>query len=264
MPPRTPRGLLLVVLLGLSFMMSAVPAAADPPIVTENSNASRTVVWDFETATNLTLRDLELPVDRLILPWQEGSLTWVSGDDFVANGTLDAGLTDGAAGLELAADPGNHVAGGDFASDSDWGFVDGSTGNVTSWWDAANSVAVLGHNSASTESQWDSLDEVFARWDWAHSPATLGGIVQNLTGQLEGLGRLGMSINTEASGATWGAARYTAGTVDWSSADRFVVWVEASDVDPPLSLNITAVVAGEFRTTPETALVPGWQKVIIA
>lgn len=261
MPPRTPTGLLLLVPLGLTLLLCTAPVGADPPTVIENSNASRTVLWEFVTGTDLTLQDVELAGNRLVLPWQEENISWASPDDFEANGTFDANVTASVSGLELAENPANHVGNGNFTSNTGWAFADGPSGEVIARWDAAPELAVLGHDSASTEAQWDSMDDIVSNWVWNAPVGTLGGIVQDTNGEREGTGRLGMNIDT-TGGGTWGSG-LRGGTVDWSGADRLVVWVEATDLTPPLTFNITATVAGMFRTTAVVPLAFGWQELSI-
>ena len=259
MTPKTPASLLLAAVVAVAILLLAIPVRADSPVVVENQDASRTVSWTFSTVANLTLQDVVLAGDRLMLPWRNEDLAWTSSADFGANGTADSNATAGSSGLELAVNSASYLESGDFASDSGWAFADGPAGEVTAEWDAAAEVAVLGHDSPTTQSPWDSLDQIALDWNWNAPVGTLGGIVQNTSGQREGTGRLGMNLDT-TGGGTWGSALH-GGTVDWSAADRLVIWVEAVDVVPPVSFNITAFAGSNFRTTPAISLIAGWQEL---
>src|SRR5207249_8146090 len=44
---------------------------------------------------------------------------------------------------------------------------------------------------------------------------------------------------------------------------HLLIWINATYVSPPLSFNITAVVAASQRTTTAIPLTPGWSEVVV-
>jgi hypothetical protein len=251
---RVPGRLLLAVVLAGALLCPAAFGRADRPLVTENGDALRTVTWTFAGTDNLTLQGADISGARAVLPWELDRVAW-DREDFEANGSLGDDLIVGVGGLELSADSTNPVADPDFAEGTSWVFAAGPSGQVGAAWDPVAETALLGHDSASTEVAWDNMDRVDAG-NWT-GEAPVGASVMIV----QGAGRMEVQFST-AGTATYVVARRTSST-DWSAGDRLILWINATDVFPPVSFNITAFVSGAFRTTPALPLASGWQEVSI-
>src|SRR5207245_8883397 len=107
---------------------------------------------------------------------------------------------------------------------------------------------------------WDTFDQL-ADWSWNSPPGSVGGISLETVNKVQGVGSMGMSLNI-SSGATWVSALHS-GTVNWSAWDHLVVWINATDVNPPLSFNITATVGASPRPTPAIPLTQSWNEVAV-
>ena len=248
----------LLGILILALFLSAIPVGrADAPIVITNPDASRTVTWTFGAASSLTLQNVELNGGRAVLPWQAETVAWTSPAQFLANASLNVNMSSGPRGLELRSDSTNHVANGDFGSASNWTFASGPTGQVTASREAAPQDAIFAYNNGA---DWDTFDQL-TDWIWSSPPSTVGGISLETVNKVQGLGSMGMTLNI-SSGASWVSALHS-GTVNWSAWDHLVVWINATDVNPPLSFNITATVGVSPRTTPAIPLTQGWNEVAV-
>ena len=256
--PRTAAVPLFLGALVLLVLLAAVPLArSDAPIVVTNPDASRTVTWTFGSAQNLTLQNVDLAGGRAALPWQAESVAWTSPGQFLTNASLNVNVSFGSNGLELRSDSTNHVANGDFAAPSNWTFSSGPTGHVMATREAIPEDAMFAYN---TGVDWDTFDQL-TDWTWSSPPSTVGGIALDPGNKVQGHGSMDMSLNISA-GATWVSALH-AGIVNWSAGDHLVMWIDATDVTPPLSFNITATVGAVPRSTPAVLLSPGWNEVAV-
>src|SRR5207247_1998711 len=111
----------------LSFLVAsallgflAAPVRGDAPIVSENSNASRTVTWTMGTATGLTLNGVDLEGANATLPWVPANVSWDTPTKFLARGSIGPNLVANATDISLRADTTNHVLDGDFSSAAPW------------------------------------------------------------------------------------------------------------------------------------------------
>jgi len=262
MPARTSRlrwstapGRLLLVFVVATILLSfAGLTRGDRPLVTENGEHFRMVTWTFAGGDNLTLQGVNFSAARAVLPWEFDGVAW-DREDFGANGSLGDDLIVGATGLELSADSRNPIADSVFADGAAWLFAAGPSGHVDAAWDSATETALLGHNSGSMEVGWDNMDRVDAGNWTGESPVGASVMI------VQGAGRMEMQFSTSGS-AAYVAARRVSPT-DWSAGDRMILWVNATDVSPSVSFNITAFVSGTFRTTPAVPLAPGWQELSI-
>src|SRR5213080_1015518 len=256
--PRTTAVPLFLGALVLLVLLAAVPLArSDAPIVVTNPDASRTVTWTFGSAQNLTLQNVDLAGGRAALPWQAESVAWTSPGQFLTNASLNVNVSFGSNGLELRSDSTNHVANGDFAAPSNWTFSSGPTGHVMATREAIPEDAMFAYN---TGVDWDTFDQL-NDWTWSSPPSTVGGIALDPGNKVQGHGSMDMSLVISA-GATWVSALH-AGIVNWSAGDHLVMWIDATDVTPPLSFNITATVGAVPRSTPAVLLSPGWNEVAV-
>src|SRR5438874_8297796 len=87
----------------LSFLVAsallgflAAPVRGDAPIVSENSNASRTVTWTMGTATGLTLNGVDLEGANATLPWVPANVSWDTPAKFLARGSIGPNLVANA------------------------------------------------------------------------------------------------------------------------------------------------------------------------
>ncbi len=265
MTPKTPAPFLLialVALLAISFSWSK-PATADLPTLRDNGDASRTVSWAMDNPQNLTLQDIQLVGGRAVLPWQSRNMSWDRSAQFVQNGTLDANLTSDASGISLLADLSNHIADGEFGTDSPWRYEDSAGGNVTARWDSIAQDTVFRHSSQSTQVLWDGLNST-TNWESSASSGlgTLAGIWENRTGQIEGSGMLGLDFTLGSDPAQYAAAQRTI-TTDWSSYDRLILWVKTLNVNSPLTFNVTERVGTALHGTVPQPLALGWQEIVV-
>ena len=242
----------------LMLFLTTVPVArSDAPIVITNPDASRTVTWTFGSAQNLTLQNVDLVGGQAALPWQAETVSWTSPGQFLTNASLNVDLSSGATGLELRSDSTNHVANGDFGGQSNWNYSSGTTGQVTAARDAAAQDAIFAYN---TGADWDTFDQL-TDWSCFSPPSTLCGISLETVNKVQGRGSMDLSLNI-SGGATWVSALHPA-TVNWSAWDHLVVWINATDVNPPLSFNITAMVGASSRNTTAIPLTRGWNEVAV-
>src|SRR3989441_2926650 len=250
--------LLLLGILVLALFLSATPVRrADAPIVITNPDASRTVTWTFGTADHLTLQNVELAGGRAVLPWQAGTVAWTSPGQFLANASRDVNMSVGANGLELHSDSTNHVANGDFALPSNWNFSNGLTGQETVGREAAAQDAMFSYNAGM---DWDTFDQL-TNWTWSAPPSTCCGISPDPSNKVQGAGSMKMTGNITST-ASWVSA-LRSGSVNWSGWDHLAVWINATDVSPPLSFNISAMVGSSPRNTTAISLTRGWNEVAV-
>jgi len=263
MTPKTPASLLLAAVVAFAILLLAIPVRADLPVVVENQDASRTITWNTTTATGFVLQNASLAGGRAVLAWQTASVSWPTANQFLSNGTADANVSVLGSGLELRADVSNHVANGDFETDSNWSFSAGAKGNVTAAWDATGRQAVLGHaSSAASETPWDKMDSL-ANWMYSASANVTGGSLTSESAlQREGAGALNVTF-AMGSGQSLYAGAVRSSAVNWSINDRLLIWVRTFSVSAPLSFNVTAQVNGGFRTTTAQPLALGWQELVV-
>src|SRR6184192_405597 len=150
----------------LSFLLASVLSGflapsvrGDAPIVSENSNASRTVTWTMGTAAGLTLTGVDLEQAGATLPWVPANVSWDTPAKFLARGSIGPNLVANATDISLRADTANHVLDGDFASAAPWTYESSPLGNVTAGWDGGTGTAVFRHVSSATETSWDTMDD---------------------------------------------------------------------------------------------------------
>src|SRR6266511_265088 len=242
----------------LTLVLSAQGARSDAPLVSTNPDSSRTITWTFNSAANLSLDNVSLAGGQALLPWNDQRVHWTSSAEFAANGHLDSNLTRGTSGLEIRANSSNHVADGDFNGTSDWTFLNGTTGKVVARQESPADDAILGYNVP--PAKWDNFDDL-TNWTWSSPPNTFGGISLDTVNRVEGTASMNMTLAI-STGATWVSAVHS-GPTNWSAHDTLVLWINATDVVPPLSFNITATVGASFRTTPEMPLVQGWHETLV-
>ncbi len=255
---RPSAGPLLLFWIILTLVLSAQGARSDAPLVTTNPDSSRTITWTFISAANLSLDNVSLAGGQALLPWNDQRVQWTSSAEFAGNGHLDSNLTRGTSGLELRANSTNHVADGDFNGTSGWTFLNGTTGKVVARQESPADDAILGYNVLTAK--WDNFDDL-TNWTWSSPPNTYGGISLDTVNRVEGTASMNMTLAI-STGATWVSAVHS-GPTNWSAHDTLVLWINATDVVPPLSFNITATVGASFRTTPELPLVQGWHETLV-
>jgi len=242
----------------VTLLLAAIPVArSDAPIVITNPDASRTVTWTFGSSQNLTLQNIELAGGLAMLPWQAQTVAWTSPDRFLSNLSVGVNLTAGVGGLELVSDSTNHVGNGDFALPSNWIFSNGTTGQVTAAREAASQDAMFRYNAGM---DWDAFDQL-TNWTWSAPPSTCCGISPDSSNKVQGSGSMKMTVNITST-ASWVSA-LRSGSVNWSGWDHLAVWIDATDVSPPLSFNITAVVGSSPRNTTAIPLTRGWNEVTV-
>ena len=242
----------------VTLLLAAIPVArSDAPIVITNPDASRTVTWTFGSSQNLTLQNIELAGGLAMLPWQAQTVAWTSPDRFLSNLSVGVNLTAGVGGLELVSDSTNHVANGDFALPSNWIFSNGTTGQVTAAREAASRDAMFRYNAGM---DWDAFDQL-TNWTWSAPPSTCCGISPDSSNKVQGSGSMKMTVNITST-ASWVSA-LRSDSVNWSGWDHLAVWINATDVSPPLSFNITAVVGSSPRNTTAIPLTRGWNEVAV-
>jgi hypothetical protein len=255
---RTSAVLLFLTILALMLALAVVPGTrADAPIVTTNPDASRTVAWTFGSPANLTLQNVELVGGRAQLPWRTETVAW-SSSRFLANVSQSVNVSMGPSDLELLRDSTNYVANGDFATPSNWTFSNGTSGQVTATWDPAARDVRFAYNAGA---DWDTFDDQLTNWSClAPSPAFCG-ISPESQVKVQGAGSMKVTLSISST-ASWVSAIRT-GTVNWSGWDNLVVWINPTNVTPPLSFNVTAVVAASQRTTTAIPLSTGWNEVVV-
>src|SRR3989454_2377344 len=255
---RTAAVLLFLTALVFTLVLSAVPGArADAPIVVTIPDASRTVTWTFGCPANLTLQNVELVGGRAELPWRTETVAW-SPNRFLANVSQSINVSVGPNDLELLSDSTNHVVDGDFAGPSNWRFSNGTSGQITALWDSVARDAKFAYNAGA---DWDTFDDQLTNWTCIAPSTASCGISPESRVKVQGPGSMKMTLNISST-ATWVSA-VRSGNVNWSGWDHLVVWINATDVNPTLSFNITAVVAASQRTTTAIPLTPGWSEVVV-
>lgn len=259
-PTRTPRVALILLAAGMILMAlgHSLPAAGAEPRPVDNGDASKTVTWTMNSTDGFAMEGLEVVDGHASLPWVPANVTWADPALFSREGVLDANLAASAEGIVLRSDPRNHVSSGDFATESPWTFDSGPGGHVTANWSNDGPNAVFRHSSAGTNLQWDSMDST-SEW-LGVSPPGGAGIWTNATGQREGSGMLGLTVNLGSDPDGWAGILRVA-PVNWSDSDRVLVWVLVLDANVTLSLNLTAYADETFRTTIAHPLGVGWQEV---
>src|SRR5213594_4777691 len=255
---RTSAVLLFLSALVFMLVLTAVPLArADSPIVVTNPDASRTVTWALGSPANLTLQNVGLVGGQAELPWRTETVAW-SPSRFLANLSQSINVSVGPNDLELLSDSTNHVVDGDFAGPSNWRFSNGTSGQIPALWDSVARDAKFAYNAGA---DWDPFDDQLTNWTCI-APATAScGISPESQIKVQGVGSMKMTLNISST-ASWVSAVYS-GSVNWSGWDHLVVWIDAIDVSPPLSFNITAVVAASQRTTTAIPLTAGWSEVVV-
>jgi len=260
-PRPTTRTVVVLMFLGalvLMLLLAAVPLArSDAPIVITNPDASRTVTWTMGSPTNLTLQNVALDGGRAELPWRTETVGW-SPSRFLANVSQSTNVSVGPNDIELLSDSTNHMVNGDFAAPSNWTFSNGTSGQMTALWDSAARDAKFVYNAGA---DWDLFDDQLTKWTCAAPSTASCRISPESLVKVQGVGSMKMTLNISST-ASWVSAVHS-GIANWSGWDHLVVWINATDVSPPLSFNITAVVAASQRTTTAIPLTPGWSEVVV-
>ena len=248
----------------LSFLVAsallgflAAPVRGDAPIVSENSNASRTVSWTMGTATGLTLNGVDLEGANATLPWVPANVSWDTPAKFLARGSIGPNLVANATDISLRADTTNHVLDGDFASAAPWTYESSARGNVTAGWDGGTGTAVFRHASSATEASWDTMDGNLSSWIGLSGTGWTSRI-----GQHEGSGMLGLNFSLPPGPSGWAGVQRSS-PVNWSAYDRLVLWIEPTAPSLPLSFNVTAYVGSNLYQTAPQDLVAGWQEISV-
>src|SRR5438093_1416038 len=248
----------------LSFLVAsallgflAAPVRGDAPIVSENSNASRTVSWTMGAATGLTLNGVDLEGANATLPWVPANVSWDTPAKFLARGSIGPNLVANATDISLRADTTNHVLDGDFASAAPWTYESSARGNVTAGWDGGTGTAVFRHASSATEASWDTMDGNLSSWIGLSGTGWTSRI-----GQHEGSGMLGLNFSLPPGPPGWAGVQRSS-PVNWSAYDRMVLWIEPTGPSLPLSFNVTAYVGSNLYQTAPRDLVAGWQEISV-
>src|SRR3989441_1065321 len=212
---------------------------------------------DFSKSLSTHAQKVELVGGRAELPWRTETVAW-SPNRFLANVSQSINVSVGPNDLELLSDSTNHVVDGAFAGPSNWRFSNGTSGQITALWDSVARDAKFAYNAGA---DWDPFDDQLTNWTCI-APATAScGISPESQIKVQGVGSMKMTLNISST-ASWVSAVYS-GSVNWSEWDHLVVWIDAIDVSPPLSFNITAVVAASQRTTTAIPLTAGWSEVVV-
>src|SRR6184192_1449420 len=248
----------------LSFLVAsallgflAAPVRGDAPIVSENSNASRTVTWTMGAATGLTLNGVDLEGANATLPWVPANVSWDTPAKFLARGSIGPNLVANTTDISLRADTTNHVLDGDFASAAPWTYESSARGNVTAGWDGGTGTAVFRHASSATEASWDTMDGNPSSWIGLSGTGWTSRI-----GQHEGSGMLGLNFSLPPGPSGWAGVQRSS-PVNWSAYDRMVLWIEPTAPSLPLSFIVTAYVGSHLYQTAPRDLVGGGQEISV-
>jgi len=256
--------LVILVVLWIATLSLSVsrPVAADLPEVIPGADASRTIRWTMNRSQGLTLQDIELSSGAAKLPWTYTNISWPDGEGFSLNGTMDANLTLASNGIELAADPTNHIANGAFVANTNWSFENGLGGNISAAWDPVGRNAVLRSASPTTENLWNGMNST-SGWVFQGSFNITATPRLNTTAPREGTGMLEIDISDVFDSDSHYVGFARAGSVDWSGVDRLVLWVYLNKSDA-VTFRVTAVNAtnAPVGTSPQ-AMATGWQQVAV-
>ncbi|HKW42756.1 MAG TPA: hypothetical protein VJP06_01090, partial [Thermoplasmata archaeon] len=234
------------------------PVSGDFPTERDSGGATKTVTWNLNRADGLTLTGVNLTGGDATLPWNAHNVSWSGSTPFLANGTLDANLEAVAGNISMRADPSNHVADGNFATNLSWQYDRSPGGNVTAAWDNLTQSAVFRHDSVRTDVQWDSLDA-------NPNPSWIGvggNTWTDTRAPHEGTGMLGLNITALPLPSSWAGAMHP-NPVNWSGSDRMVIWILPVNFSSSVSFNVTAFVGSTFHTTVAQPLGAGWQDVAV-
>lgn len=264
--PTTPTAWTAFAVLFLLAALLAVPTpvTATDPVDRDTGGAARTVTWRMDDPGSLILENISLDSGDAELEWRPVRASWTGGIAIASNGTVDANLSANEAGVELAADLRNYLAGGDFARPDPWTFANGSDGLTVSEWNSSAQAGRVSHSSpASQATHWDSLDSVESTWIGAGSPGSTSNI-STFTSSPNGARMMQDEITTGPSGAAWAGA-FRTGSFDWSPYDRLLIWIRAPLSLPPgaASFNISALMNTTTRSTGAIPLRPDWQEVVV-
>ncbi len=239
-------------------------AQAGLPVIKDNGNASSTVSWGFAAGDHLSLDGAHLVDGHAELNWSYENISWPSGAELAANGSLGANLTSDPTGLVLSADSSNHVVNGTFQGPTPWLYYNSADSNVTASWEPALGDGRINYSSPSTQRMWDNLDQSTAvmTTDWL---PTSDGCAQTLkadtTGPYTPPGM--MEVDLTVGSCTNLRIVNATGTQDWSGVDRLILWVDVPAALQLPTFNFTAVVGGVTHSTLAQPLLTGPQQVVV-
>jgi hypothetical protein len=259
-PRRTHRlqVLLLIAFLAASLLFGILsPLVRAVPTETDNGNASRTVSWKA-TDPGLVLQGVSIENGNATLPWTGANLSWRTPGEFVRNGSADPNLAVGPTAITLRADDTNYVRDPDFASAAPWTYEPSSFRNVTAVWDNVTRTALFRHSSSKTVIPWDGMDTNPGTWIGLNGVAWI-----STAGAHQPPGMLGLNFSLGPGPLAWAGVQRSQPVNNWSTNDRFVLWILASNASLPLTFNVTAYVGSTFHTTQAQRLAAGWQEVAV-
>jgi hypothetical protein len=229
---------LIVIMQNILVGFSHRAASGQEPDVVDVGAWRRTATWSLDDPGNYTSDNATFRSGSVNLTLNNKSWFETTSNDF-SDGLLDDNVTITSDGnLTLKHNDTNLVSNGDFSTDSDWTFVNGSGSNVISERDGALNNARLRHFEVG-QLQWafDNLNNI-GNWFWV-GDAPPGDISLNTSTPHEGSGS--MSVNwTPMTPDRWGGAYRVASTEwDWSSYNRLSLWLATNYTDPGLNVTLT-------------------------
>ncbi len=252
--------ILLVLTLPGGFIGSFAPMAGGVPSVKNLETGNKTVSWNFTDPADYSFTNVTL-AGRL--DQTSDVLTQDATQDLVANGTWDnTNLTISGGSIASREFRKELVINGTFDASPPWRYANGTGGNLSAEWSAANRTASYVHSrGASAAVQFDEMDAV-AGWTYSSTgtPSPLGGISLDNVYFKEPTASILLDVRFRGDPTGWAAARRL-GLWDWSSYNMLSVWLNTTYIAPEVPLAFVNLVAGGSPCDSALAwMKPGWSR----
>ncbi|MFQ5883614.1 MAG: hypothetical protein ACE5IO_00775, partial [Thermoplasmata archaeon] len=254
--------IVLVVLQSILVGFSVQPVTGQEPVIQDIGGGRRTASWTLDNPGNYTLESVFLENGGANLTLS--NFTWFESEqsDFL-NGTWDSNVAVTPDGnLTLMADNTNLVLNGDFSTNMDWTYTNGTGNNVVSERDGMLENARLHYyGSAGPFGIFDTLD-VITNWWWiGDSPP--GEALLNISNPYEGTGSMKVNWTPSSPIGYGGAKKQASPSWDWSQYNRLSLWLatnySGSNLDVRLTIMDTYLVTWD---TPKKQVAGNWTEYV--
>ncbi len=233
--------IVLVVLQSMLVAFSVQPVSGQEPVIQDIGGGRRTATWTLDDPGNYTLENVTFEGGGANLTLN--NFTWHESQqsDFL-DGTWDSTVVITPNGnLTLLADETNLVSNGDFSTDLNWTFSNGTGDNVIAERDDALENAHLHYyGGAGPFSVFDNMDDSTGNWTNVGDAITVLPI-NNASDCCGGGGSLQVGWRPFASTEWGGIRRFTGTPWNWSNFNRLSIWFATNYTGNNLDayLNIT-------------------------
>ncbi|UCD92373.1 MAG: hypothetical protein JSV43_00100 [Methanobacteriota archaeon] len=256
---------LIVVLVLQSFLVgfSVQPATGQEPIIQDIGGGRRTASWTLDNEAHYTSQNVAFEGGGANLALN--NYTWHESQqsDFLDGTWNSTVMVTPNGNLSLVADNTNLVSNGDFSSDMDWVFANGSGNNIISERDGFFEKAHLHYyGGAGPFSVFDNMDDSTGNWTRVGTAMTVPPI-NNASDCCGGGGSLQVGWIPSAPDE-WGGIRQIAGSPwDWSNYNRLSIWFATNYTGSSLEVYLNITDTDSVRwDTPKEEVAGDWNQSV--